>query len=197
MSSSLGLHNALGVRVISQIRFSVALVSVLLVAGSAGCASTAQIDESTRQITVAERERMAAGVPLEDWKMRLYPESIARGSKLHTVGKVVLIGKPVAGSSDNLAYVPLRVNCMQGMTQGEMTFRFIPYWDTDDAILKLKVGQRILVTLGPISEDYAGEIALPVENIYLIDDDQTMRLFDSNGTVVGNLNDYRKQFGLD
>lgn len=182
---------------LNKIRFSVTLVTVLLVAGITGCAATPPIDESKSQITVAERERVAAGTPVEDWRLRIYPESIARSSKLHTVGKVVWIGKPVEGSGDNLSYVPLRINCMQGLTQGELTFRFIPYWDSDDAILRIEVGQRVLVSFGSISEDDSGTIALPISNIYLIEDDQTMKLLDKAGTVVGNLDNFRSQFGLD
>lgn len=181
----------------NKIRFSIALAAVLLVVSSTGCAATVPIDESQSQITVAQRERVAAGTPVEDWKLRLYPESIARSSQLHTVGQVVWIGKPVEGIGDNLAYVPIRINCMQGLTQGELTFRFIPYWDSDDAILRIEVGQRVLVSFGSISEDDSGSIALPISNIYLIEDDQTMKLLDKAGTVVGNLENFRTQFGLD
>jgi hypothetical protein len=117
--------------------------------------------------------------------------------KLHVVGRVVSIGKPVSTNGVTGEYVPVRVFCMQGVCRGELIFRFFPAWDKTDGILRLEVGQRVLLSGDHISEDGLGLTAITAYNIFLIEDGQAMRLLDSTGTVVGNLNDYRKQFGLD
>ncbi|MCX6485786.1 MAG: hypothetical protein NTX78_04005 [Rhodoluna sp.] len=179
-----------------QIRFSLAVATALLLSGTAGCAAPTSDVEPTAQITVAERERLASGIP-QGWPADKHPESIARMINLHVVGRVVSIGKPVETDDVNGDYVPIRVFCMQGPCRGELTFRFFPVWDEADGILRLEVGQRVLLSGNHISEDSLGLTAITAYNIFLIEDDQTMKQLDSTGTVVGNLNDYRKQFGLD
>jgi hypothetical protein len=86
---------------------------------------------------------------------------------------------------------------MQGVCRGELTFRFFPVWDKTDGIMRLEVGQRVLLSGSSFSEDKTGLAAITAQNIILIEDDQTMKMLDSTGTVLGNLNDYRKQFSLD
>ena len=179
-----------------QIRFSLAVATALLLVGAAGCAAPTSNDESSAQITVAERERLASGIP-QGWPTDESPGSIARLSNLHVVGRVVSIGKPVETDGVNGDYVPIRLFCMQGVCRGELTFRFFPVWDKTDVIMRLEVGQRVLLSGSSFSEDKTGLAAITAENIILIEDDQTMKKLDSTGTVVGNLNDYRKQFSLD
>jgi hypothetical protein len=178
-----------------QIRFSLAVATALLVAGTAACA-TPTSEESSAQITAAERDRLASG-RTESWPIDESPEAIARMYKLHVVGRVVSIGKPVSTNGVTGEYVPVRVFCMQGVCRGELTFRFFPAWDKDDGILRLEVGQRVLLSGNQISEDNSGLTAITAYNTLLIEDGQAMKRLDSTGTVVGNLNDYRKQFGLD
>lgn len=179
-----------------QIRFSLAVAAALLLAVTAGCAGQAYVDGSDAQITVAERERLSSGIP-QGWPSNEHPESIARLNNLHVVGRVVSIGKPVETNDVNGDYVPIRIFCLQGVCRGELTFRFFPAWDITDGIMRLEVGQRVLLSGNHISEDSLGLTAITAYNIFLIDDDQTMKKLDSTGTVVGNLNDYRKQFSLD
>lgn len=179
-----------------QIRFSLAVAAALLLAGTAGCAAQTYVEGSNPQITVAERERLAAGIP-QGWPTDESPAAIARLSNLHAVGRVVSIGKPVETDGVNGDYVPIRLFCMQGVCRGELTFRFFPVWDKTDGIMRLQVGQRVLLSGNSFSEDKTGLAAITAYNIFLIEDDQTMKLLDSTGTVVGNLNDYRKQFSLD
>jgi hypothetical protein len=179
-----------------QIRVSLAVATALLLAVTAGCATATSDEESNAQITVAERERLASGIP-HGWPSNEHPEAIARMYKFHAVGKVVSIGKPVETDGVNGDYVPIRLFCMQGVCRGELTFRFFPVWDKTDGIMRLEVGQRVLLSGSSFSEDKTGLVAITAQNIILIEDDQTMKLLDSSGTVVGNLNDYRKQFSLD
>jgi hypothetical protein len=179
-----------------QIRLSLAIATALLVAGTAGCAALTSGEESSAQITAAERDRLASG-RTESWPIDESPEAIARMYKLHVVGRVVSIGKPVSTNGVTGEYVPVRVFCMQGVCRGELTFRFFPAWDKDDGILRLEVGQRVLLSGNQISEDNLGLTAITAYNTLLIEDGQAMKRLDSTGTVVGNLNDYRKQFGLD
>jgi hypothetical protein len=63
--------------------------------------------------------------------------------------------------------------------------------------MKLDVGQRVLLSGSYFSEDTTGLTVITAQKIILIEDDQTMKLLDTTGTVVGNLNDFRTQFGLD
>lgn len=179
-----------------QIRFSLAVAAALLLACTAGCAAQTSVQGSNAQITVAERERLAAGIP-QGWPIDESPAAIARMYKFHAVGKVVSIGKPVETDGVNGDYVPIRLFCMQGVCRGELTFRFFPVWDKTDSIMRLEVGQRVLLSGSSFSEDKTGLAAITAENLILIEDDQTMKQLDSTGTVVGNLNDYRKQFSLD
>jgi hypothetical protein len=179
-----------------QIRFSLAVATALLLAVTAGCATATSDDESSAQITVAERERLASGIP-HGWPSDEHPGTIARMFKFHAVGKVVSIGRSVETDGVNGDYVPIRLFCMQGVCRGELTFRFFPVWDKTDGIMRLEVGQRVLLSGSSFSEDKTGLAAITAQNIILIEDDQTMKLLDSSGTVVGNLNDYRKQFSLD
>ena len=179
-----------------QIRFSLAVATALMLAGTAGCAGQTSVEGSNAQITVAERERLASGIP-QGWPTDESPGAIARMYKLHVVGRVVSIGKPVSSNGVTGDYVPIRVFCMQGVCRGELTFRFFPAWDKTDGILRLEVGQRVLLSGNQISEDNSGLTSITAYNILLIEDGQAMKLLDSTGTVVGNLNDYRKQFGLD
>ena len=179
-----------------QIRFSLAVATALLLSGTAGCAAPTSDVEPTSQITVAERERLASGVP-DGWPIDESPEAIARMYKFHVVGRVVSIGKPFDSKGVNGGYVPIRVYCMQGPCRGELTFRFFPVWDEADSIMKLDVGQRVLLSGSYFSEDTTGLTAITAQKIILIEDDQTMKLLDTTGTVVGNLNDFRTQFGLD
>lgn len=181
----------------SRIKFSLAVIAAFTVLVTAtGCASKSPTVDNVSQITAAERDRLASGSP-DSWPIDESPEAIARMYKLHVVGRVVSIGKPVSSNGVTGDYVPIHVFCMQGVCRGELTFRFFPAWDKTDGILRLEVGQRVLLSGNHISEDSLGLTAITAYNIFLIEDGQAMKLLDSTGTVIGNLNDYRKQFGLD
>lgn len=177
-------------------RFSRAIAASLLVVLTAGCATAQNLTESVTEITQSERERLATSVP-QGWRTGSHPEMIAKISKLHVVGKVISIGMPVAPNGADFEYVPIRVYCMQGPFKGEFTFRIIPEWDEFDSILRLQVGQRLLLSGTDITEDNSGLVGMTANNVYLIDDNQTMRLLDEPRTVVGSLSKLRKLFALD
>ena len=180
-----------------RIKLSLAVIAGFTVLVTAtGCASNSPTVDNASQITVAERERLASGIT-ESWPVDESPQAIARMYKLHVVGRVVSIGKPVSTKGVTGDYVPIRVFCMQGVCRGELIFRFFPAWDKTDGILRLEVGQRVLLSGDHFSEDGLGLTAITAYNIFLIEDGQAMKLLDSTGTVVGNLNDYREQFRLD